>query len=144
MARLVLTSGRGPAECRIALAGILERMNEEAQTADVTLDIARGQAPDKHGPASAIVMVNGATAQQFAERWAGTLLWISPSPVRPTHRRKNWFVGCTLLEEENAPTIETILEADVTFDTLRAGAIHAPPTKAGEAPQAGLPGEGDP
>ena len=123
MTRLVLTSGRGPAECRIALIGILERMVQEAETLGITLDIAEGHAPDKHGPASAIVIVNAsaAEAQHFAGRWAGTLLWVCPSPVRPTHRRKNWFVGCTLFEEDLAVAPGKLSETDVAFETLRAG-----------------------
>ena len=123
MTRLVLTSGRGPAECRLALAGILKVMIKEAETYGIALDIAEGHAPDKHGPASAIVIVNGRAAevQHFAERWAGTLLWVCPSPLRPAHRRKNWFVGCTPFEEDAAVTASKMVETDVTFETLRAG-----------------------
>ena len=127
MTRLVLTSGRGPAECRLALAGILKAMIKEAATYGVTLDIAEGYAPDKHGPASAIIIVNAseaeaeAEAQNFAGRWAGTLLWVCPSPLRPTHRRKNWFVGCTQFEEDPTVTASKMVETDVAFETLRAG-----------------------
>ena len=37
MIRLLLTSGRGPAECRIALARTLEALARDAETAGVEL-----------------------------------------------------------------------------------------------------------
>lgn len=120
MIRLILTSGRGPAECRIALTHVLKRMAQEADDQGLCLDVARGRDPDGHGPVSAIVMANGDGAEAFAKRWAGTLLWVCQSKVRPTHRRKNWFIGCSLLAAPQG-TVDEIDPKDVQFDTLRAG-----------------------
>ena len=39
MTRLLITSGRGPAECRIALRHILRRMEAEANKAGLPIDI---------------------------------------------------------------------------------------------------------
>jgi peptide chain release factor len=44
---------------------------------------------------------------------------VAPSPIRPHHKRKNWFVGVFRLEAP-APSPE-LREADVRFETLRAG-----------------------
>ena len=55
--RLLLTSGHGPAECRIALAKVLVSMEREATGCGLDLDVALGPG-DKHGPASAIAVVN--------------------------------------------------------------------------------------
>src|SRR5262249_58317180 len=93
MIRLLLTSGRGPGECRIALVNTLGEMAREAEAAGLELDVAAGPDPDGHGPASAIVLVQGPGAEAFAATWVGSILWVARSPIRSQHKRKNWFVG---------------------------------------------------
>jgi peptide chain release factor len=66
MIRLLLTSGRGPAECRIALARTLEALAREAQAAGIEIDVATGPNRDGHGPASAIVLLDGPAVEAFA------------------------------------------------------------------------------
>ena len=119
--RLLLTSGRGPAECRIALAHALKRMGEEACELGVTFDVVEGPAPDDHGPTSAVVVLSGIGAEVFAHSWTGTVLWVAESPVRPHHRRKNWFIGITRLPDSDDGMARTIEDGDVRFETFRAG-----------------------
>ena len=45
----------------------------------------------------------------------GSLLWICASPLRPQHRRKNWFFGGHRFA---APPAD--LESEIRFETLRA------------------------
>lgn len=122
--RLLITSGNGPAECRIAVRLVLKKMWEEADHADLSLDVTipdlAGDRGDKHGPASAIVAFHGANADTFARRWAGTVQWIAPSPVRPKHRRRNWFVGIFRIATQSVRTVE-INRTDVRFEAFRAG-----------------------
>jgi peptide chain release factor len=119
MRRLLLTSGRGPAECRIAVTHALARIADEAQAADCDCTIAQGDA-DRHGPASAIVVLDGPGADAIAQRWTqGSVLWVCRSPLRPHHGRKNWFVGVVDLPlSERMPTLA---QADVRFESFRAG-----------------------
>lgn len=121
MIRLLLTSGRGPAECRIALAKALIVMQREAEAAGLDLDVAEGENRDGHGPASAIAVVSGAAANAdaFARRWTGSVQWIAQSPVRPHHKRKNWFIGIAELAPE--PEAPALAAADVAFEAMRAG-----------------------
>jgi peptide chain release factor len=124
MIRLLFTSGRGPAECRIALANTLAVLEREAEAAGLTLDLATGRDPDGHGPASAIASIDGGSgAAALAESWAGSILWVARSPVRPHHKRKNWFVGVLRLADEPAGTATApeIDPRDVRFEALRAG-----------------------
>lgn len=118
--RLLVTSGRGPAECRIALVNLLEAMRAEAEAMGLSLDVAVGPAPDAHGPGSAVAVVAGEGAAAFARRWVGSVLWVCPSPVRPHHRRKNWYVGVGLLTACDAGG-GGLSEAEVRFETFRAG-----------------------
>lgn len=120
MIRLLLTSGRGPAECRIALSKTLDVMRRESDATGLSLDIAEGPDPDGHGPASAVAILQGAGAEAFARRWTGSIQWVAASPVRPHHKRKNWFIGVIALPgvQETARALDV---HDVAFETTRAG-----------------------
>ncbi len=120
MIRLLVTSGRGPAECRIALAKALDVMRCEADAASVSLDVALGPDTDGHGAGSAVAIVQGADAEAFAGRWIGSIQWVAASPVRPHHKRKNWFIGVIALPGA-AETARTLDVRDVVFETTRAG-----------------------
>lgn len=122
MIKLLVTSGRGPAECRIAVRLVLERIAEEAMAAGCSCDVAaRHDVEDSHGPASAVVVLGCPTAQaeRLARRWIGSILWVSPSPVRRHHKRKNWFVGVVRIESSAAP--KKLDPRDVRFEPMRAG-----------------------
>ena len=120
MIRLLLTSGRGPAECRIALAKVLELLVRQAYAQALDVDVAAGPDPDGWGPASAIIVLHGDGAAAFARGWIGSVQWIAQSPVRPRHKRKNWFIG--IFELPPMPERPEPLAADdVRFEAFRAG-----------------------
>ena len=56
-------------------------------------------------------------ANDFAQRWLGTLQWVCASPFRPNHARKNWFVAVSRLPD--IPALPK--EGEVRFETCRAG-----------------------
>lgn len=119
---LFLTSGDGPAECRAALAELIEILKVEAWNGGLRSEVALGPQPDAHGPKSAIVTLSGNGAQAFATRYHGTVRFIFKSRIRPDHKRQNWFVGVkpidlTALE----PASQEIRIEDLRFETLRAG-----------------------
>jgi peptide chain release factor len=135
MTRLLFTSGRGPAECRIALAGVIRIFAREAEAAGLDVDIAEAVAPDDWGPLSAIAVLHGANADRFAQNWVGSIQWIAQSPVRPHHKRKNWFIGVCLLPPqpgEGAP----LATADVRFEAFAAGVPAASMNKTASAVRA--------
>ena len=120
MMRLLLTSGRGPVECRIALAKARDALVAEARAAGLDVDCVEGRDPDGHGPGSAILVLHGVGAAELAQAWLGTIQWVAPSPVRPNHKRKNWFVGIVSLGvPPEAP--RPIAPKDVRFEAFRAG-----------------------
>lgn len=120
MKRLLLTSGRGPAECRIALKRTVRKLASQADEAGIDLDLIDGPAPDKHGPGSVIAIIRGENADTFASQWTGAIKWTFNSPVRPNHKRKNWFIGVFDLPVD-VPIATTIDQRDVRFETFRAG-----------------------
>ena len=120
MIRLLLTSGRGPAECRIALAKTIAAFTAEADRLGLDTDCLSGPNPDGHGPASAIVVIHGDVAATFARPWIGSVQWVAQSPLRPHHKRKNWFIG--IFELPALPdTPKALTDRDVRFEAFRAG-----------------------
>ena len=119
---LQITSGRGPAECQLAVAGLAPVLVAEAIAAGLAAEVIDAVPGSERGTLlSALVKVSGAGAAGFARAWTGSIKWIAPSPFRPTHKRKNWFIGVELIgappERGQAP-----LDArDVDFATMRAG-----------------------
>jgi peptide chain release factor len=124
MIRLLITSGRGPAECRMAVAHVLRAMAADAMDAAIDIDVA-GDRREPGGEqsrdlASAIVIINGEHASAFAARWRGSILWVCQSPLRPHHKRKNWFIGVVDLPvRQDKP--RALAAADLTFEAFRAG-----------------------
>jgi peptide chain release factor len=120
MIRLLFTSGRGPAECRIALVNAIAALTAEAGTLGLDVDCLQGPDPDGHGPASAIVVLHGDAAAEFVRPWIGSIQWVAQSPLRPHHRRKNWFIA--VVELPALPEAAKALTArDVRFEAFRAG-----------------------
>ncbi len=63
---------------------------------------------------SALVSLDGDNAWALSESWCSTIQWICPSPYRPHHGRKNWFLGIgrfTADEKEQSDAIR--------YETLR-------------------------
>lgn len=120
MIRLLVTAGRGPAECRIAVVNTLAAMAREADAAGLGLDVAAGPDPDGHGPASAVAVVSGPGAEVFAQRWSGSIQWIAESPLRPLHKRKNWFIAVMALPVALGPPA-SLDPSEVRFEAFRAG-----------------------
>ena len=117
---LQITSGRGPAECQLAVAKLADVLEKEARKAGLACEVLDVVAGRERGAAlSALLSLEGEGAHAFARKSRGSVLWICASPVRPGHKRKNWFVGVELLAPPDAEASALRL-ADVTFEAMRA------------------------
>lgn len=117
---LLVTSGNGPAECRIAVQALLGILEKTAAARGCLVEVGLGVAPDRHGPKSAVVSLEGEAAQQIAVDYCGTVKFLFKSPVRPGHKRQNWFVSVQRIDTGNGADVELDLR-DIRFETLRAG-----------------------
>lgn len=119
---LLLTAGNGPVECRIALASLISEIRAAARRDNCTAEVHLGEAPDRHGPKSATVTIEGDNEHTVSASFVGTIRFIFTSPVRPGHKRRNWFVGVSRIEPvEPAAHHGPLDRTDVRFETLRAG-----------------------
>ncbi len=114
---LQISTAQGPAECRMFARFVLQQIVKQAADKGVHADILQEQA-DRHGLLSATLELEGAHAEEVLAAWQGTLQWICPSPLRPKHPRKNWYIGVSAL-----PVLPESVAVDdgVVFQTCRAG-----------------------
>ena len=76
---------------------------------------------DERGTAlSVLLKLTGAGVHDFARPWLGSVQWITESPFRPGHKRKNWFVGVELIGGRPEGSANRIDARDVDFATMRA------------------------
>lgn len=110
-----LSSGQGPEECRWVVGQLARVFSKEAASAGLGCELLE---PPADNPASLLLRVTGAGADQFAGAREGSILWVGASPFRPHHKRRNWFVGATWVP----PIEETgeLREEDVVYQTMRA------------------------
>ncbi len=111
---LCVTAGRGPAECREAMAQIVDLMRAEAAGNGLAFGM-----ETVHGRASTFVSIDGEAADAFARSWEGSVQWIARSSLRPGHKRKNWFVAVHRLP--SPPQLPEVKETEIAFEALRAG-----------------------
>jgi peptide chain release factor len=112
-----ITSGKGPAECCLAVALALKEMLKEAKASGLQHEIIdRFPAQENGTLASATLKLDGKGVATFAESWKGALLWIAQSPYRKFHKRKNWFIGISVYDMSMLPEWK---EKDITFQTMR-------------------------
>ena len=120
---LHVTSGNGPAECRIALGRLVSTIVGDCEAAGAGAETSWGPAPDQHGPASAILELSGKDCdlERIAATYCGTVKFVFKSPVRKGHERRNWFVGVRRVDDVGAGEPPVIDPSEVRFETLRAG-----------------------
>jgi peptide chain release factor len=124
---LSVSAGAGPEECARAAAltlRVLQKEISERCSAErdrgVKLRIIDVEPSRECGNIrSALAVLEGEGAKQFALSWTGVIQWIWRSAYRPHHKRKNWFVQVLpLIEPEQG---EFFSLSDLRFETARAG-----------------------
>ncbi len=119
---IAITSGSGPEECRIAVERLVAHLAEAARKDKVEVHCLNGPSGGGKLPRSVILTITGEDAQSFVRPYLGTVRFVFDSPVRKGHKRRNWFVGVSLLSQSILRDEEVTLNlADVRFETLRAG-----------------------
>ena len=118
---LQITSGRGPGECQLAVAHLARVLSREARAAGLAVELIDSVDGNVAGGLlSALLSIAGDGADRFARRNTGSVQWVFQSPLRPEHKRKNWFVAVDALTPPDADVPDGIRLADVSFEAMRA------------------------
>lgn len=116
MMLLQLSSAQGPEECELAVAKALRRLLKEAAALGVEAHIVEQQSGARDGTLRSVLLsLDGEGAPALIQRWHGTIQWTCPRPFRPSHPRKNWFIG---IAPCSAPS--PTLAGEIRFEAMRA------------------------
>lgn len=107
--RIQLSSGQGPAECELAVGLLWKTLKKEAGESRL-IDYKEGR---QKGTFSSLRF----ETDRDLTGLEGSVLWICKSPYRPSHKRKNWYVDVSILEERH----KIREEGQVRFETFRSG-----------------------
>lgn len=120
---LLVTAGRGPAECELVVPRLAAILAAEARAAGLRVDPGTPAAEARRDAERSITLeVTGKGAARWAEAVVGPVQWIATSPLRPRHRRRNWFVQVVLLEAlPPAGAGPSFDEREVDFTPIRSG-----------------------
>lgn len=114
-----ITAGRGPEECCYAVAQVLKKMIEHIERARGNYQVVHREPGSINGNVrSASLWVDTGKAPDLLDEWIGTIQWISQSPFRPQHKRKNWFVRVFELEQKEQAVFDP---RAVRFESFRSG-----------------------
>ena len=105
--RVQISSGQGPAECGLAVGLFYRQLQKEGR--DIRL-IQSVRAKGDKGYSSILF-----ETEEDMRELEGSVLWICRSPFRPKHRRKNWFIDVSVLEQ----LPDTQGDMKLRFETFR-------------------------
>lgn len=112
-----ITSGKGPEECERVVAKVVEKIMSEARSSQLEISLIDSVSGNMNGTLlSAMLFVRGKDIESFTKKWEGTVQWISQSPYRKFHKRKNWFVG--VIFHDISKDIKWN-EKDISYQTMR-------------------------
>lgn len=93
-----ISTGQGPAECRLFAAFVRRTILLEASDAGFDANEDKMTRADV-GLKSAVIVLDAALEQVRPLNWEGTWQWICKSPLRPHHGRRNWYISVSIQEE---------------------------------------------
>ena len=86
-----ISSGQGPSECELAVVLFLEALKKEYPDLEV---LRTHKSRFSNGLTSALV-----SSDCDLSSLEGSIQWICKSPLRPEHKRKNWFIDVSVIPE---------------------------------------------
>ncbi|MDR3756649.1 MULTISPECIES: peptide chain release factor H [Enterocloster] len=106
--RIQISSGQGPEECELAVGLFYQALRREVEGIQMISSV-----KGRRGGFSSVVL----EAEADLSGLEGSVLWVCKSPLRPEHKRKNWYIDVSILEE----VPRTSKEMQVRFETFRSG-----------------------
>ena len=106
-----ISSGMGPVECRAAVGGIYRELEKEFPDIEM-ITSTKGEVG---GAYSSIIF----SSEQDLSALEGTMEWICKSKYRPGHKRKNWFVDVSVIQEAEE------VDSRISADSIRIEKFHS-------------------
>jgi len=97
-----ISANTGPAECCLGVAKLLAHLEAKAGAGKLGITLVEEVRAGGNGLLQSVLLAlegDDEACRRFAAPYAGTILWVCPSPLRPQHRRRNWYLDVTLFAE---------------------------------------------
>jgi len=105
-----ISSGQGPVECELAVGKFARALCEEYEDT-VVKQMTKGF---QDGCYRSVII----ESQHDLSFLDGTIKWICQSPLRPNHRRKNWYIDVSPIRRFDLADID---EKMIRFETYKSG-----------------------
>ena len=103
-----ISSGQGPAECELAVAKFADYIVRNYEGTKI-LSTSKGY---YSGTFRSVQIETDADLSRFI----GSILWICKSPYRPSHGRKNWFLGFSACTQTELSEFD---EKQIRFESIK-------------------------
>ena len=114
---ILITAGRGPAECNWVVAKVLRVFLKQTIANAIAYKILQRELGSENGTIQSVsIQLKGHHVSHFLKDWLGTIQWIGTSTFRKHHKRKNWFIGCFEIEQHQSLQIA---EKEIRFQAMR-------------------------
>ena len=104
MVWIQLTSGRGPEECAYFVGRFARLLEKRLKDIDPGCRIIEKVEADKEHCFLSVLISASPEALAESGLQQGTIQFIGTSPFRPSHKRKNWFIGVNILNSPDPKT----------------------------------------
>lgn len=114
---ILFTAGRGPQECGMAVYGVQKCFQKYLNSKNVAFEIVSKKLGACNKSIVTIVFKIKTIDKALTIPWVGTIQWICQSPIRKSHKRKNWYIKCEEITSQDS--VDTNI-SDVTLQSYRA------------------------
>ena len=105
---LQISSGQGPVECELAVEKLAKELEKELNAEIIE------KRDSRFSDGYISVLMECKEDVSFLE---GTIQWVCKSPIRPNHKRKNWFVDISII-----PEVESVnMDKNIRFERFHCG-----------------------
>lgn len=108
--KIQISSGRGPAECELAVAGFYKILQKEYPEIEI-LSCSNGKYADTYQ--SILLHID-----KDLSELEGSILWKCKSPYRKNCKRKNWYIDVSILKESKSLEYNNVSDS-IRFETFR-------------------------
>ncbi|WP_018690703.1 peptide chain release factor H [Algicola sagamiensis] len=106
-----LSAGQGPEECchavKLASQSFIQECTQYGVTAEIVSVVTT---PKFKNFKSVLIQVDAKKNHPLCSQWSGSHLWVSQSPYRPKHKRKNWFFSGEIFAYVDSPTCDETIK----------------------------------
>lgn len=112
-----ISSGKGPTECELVVGLFLSRFLQECIAKKISLTVLATLPGFCNGSYKSVLLsISDAVSADIIKSINGTIQWTCPSPLRPNHKRKNWFIN---VEVFNEPEFFEFDIKDVKYEAMK-------------------------